>query len=240
MKMNWVQRFSPAWFAAVMGTGGLANVLFSWGSAMRWSAIVGAWLASINVVFLVVFLVPWLTRWLVHPMDARRDLDHPILGNFFVTLRSRHDRCQHRGAYGPCRSWRAGTLRAGSDRLVGRSCRRWHSEHLRWLQPTSCRPDSATLHESILAHHACGRHRHAAHRQSPGGHDASAALVLGQDCASDQPLFLRHGHRSFSLHGEHRLQSPDAARIATSRCRPHVLDYIGTGGGRDYRLDGIG
>lgn len=86
LKVSWVQHFSPAWFAAVMGTGGLASVLFSWGGTLPWSGLLGTWLASINAVFLVLFLVPWLTRWLMHPEDVRRDLDHPILGNFFVTL----------------------------------------------------------------------------------------------------------------------------------------------------------
>lgn len=86
MKSGWIQRFSPAWFAAVMGTGGFAIVLYSWGAAWAGWRALGAWLAALNAVALVVLLVPWVARWLVHPADAQRDLNHPILGNFFVTL----------------------------------------------------------------------------------------------------------------------------------------------------------
>ncbi len=81
-----VRHFSPAWFAAVMGTGGFANVLYQWGarlSALRWLAVGLVWL---NLLMFILLLIPWTMRWFTHFDRLKEDLHHPVMGNFFVTM----------------------------------------------------------------------------------------------------------------------------------------------------------
>lgn len=81
-----IKHFAPGWFAVVMGTGGLANILYLWeGPAF------GPWRPSLAVAALadlayVAVLVPWLLRWIHHFDYVRRDLHHPVASNFFVTM----------------------------------------------------------------------------------------------------------------------------------------------------------
>jgi len=86
MRTPWVRHFSPAWFAAVMGTGGLADVIYAWGGSLPWARGVGVAFAVVTYVLFLTLLVPWVWRWLGHADAARRDLDHPLLGNFYVTM----------------------------------------------------------------------------------------------------------------------------------------------------------
>jgi C4-dicarboxylate transporter/malic acid transport protein len=81
-----IKHFAPAWFAVIMGTGGLANILFLW---ERQSP--GLWRTSLLVATLAdigyfVVLIPWLLRWVNHFEYVRRDLLHPVATNFFVTM----------------------------------------------------------------------------------------------------------------------------------------------------------
>lgn len=81
-----IKHFAPGWFAVIMGTGGLANILYLWeGPAFRlWRpSMAVAGLADVGY-FLV--LVPWLLRWVNHFDYVRRDLHHPVVSNFFVTM----------------------------------------------------------------------------------------------------------------------------------------------------------
>ncbi|CAA7601530.1 Voltage-dependent anion channel [Acididesulfobacillus acetoxydans] len=85
-KQGLARHFSPAWFAAIMGTGGFANILYSWGNLWPASKYLGISLAWLNALLCVIFLIPWLTRWFAHFDQLRHDLDHPVMGNFFVTM----------------------------------------------------------------------------------------------------------------------------------------------------------
>jgi len=81
-----IKHFAPGWFAVIMGTGGLANILFLWERQVP-----GLWHASFPVAALAdvgyfVVLIPWLLRWIRHFDYARRDLHHPVATNFFVTM----------------------------------------------------------------------------------------------------------------------------------------------------------
>jgi len=78
--------FSPAWFAAVMGTGGLANVfyLLQDSSPLLHGAAVLLW--WLNVVLFLILIGPWTFRWLFHFRYAFADLKHPLLSNFFITM----------------------------------------------------------------------------------------------------------------------------------------------------------
>ena len=81
-----VKNFSPAWFATVMGTGGLANVLFLLGgnSPLLHGAAVFLW--GLNTVLFLVLIGPWVFRWFFHYPHALTDLKHPLLANFFITM----------------------------------------------------------------------------------------------------------------------------------------------------------
>ncbi|MDA8345378.1 MAG: C4-dicarboxylate ABC transporter [Thermaerobacter sp.] len=86
MRTPWIRHFSPAWFAAVMGTGGVAVVLNAWGQSIPWISKLAVAFAALTAVLFVVLLVPWLWRWIGHFDAARSDLNHPLLGNFYVTM----------------------------------------------------------------------------------------------------------------------------------------------------------
>ncbi|AHF06260.1 C4-dicarboxylate ABC transporter [Desulfitobacterium metallireducens] len=81
-----VKNFSPAWFAAVMGTGGFANVLYLWGNIWAPSRSLGIGLAWLNALLFILIFIPWLLRWFSHFDNIKKDLMHPIMGNFFVTM----------------------------------------------------------------------------------------------------------------------------------------------------------
>ena len=81
-----LKHFSPAWFATVMGTGGLANVLYLLkdNSPLLHGAAVSLW--WLNVVLFLILVGPWIVRWLFHYQHAFTDLNHPLLSNFFITM----------------------------------------------------------------------------------------------------------------------------------------------------------
>jgi C4-dicarboxylate transporter/malic acid transport protein len=81
-----IKHFAPGWFAVVMGTGGLANILYLWERQYP-----GLWRTSYGVATLADLayfglLIPWLLRWVRHFNYVRRDLEHPVATNFFVTM----------------------------------------------------------------------------------------------------------------------------------------------------------
>jgi C4-dicarboxylate transporter/malic acid transport protein len=83
---HYLKYFAPAWFAVIMGTGGLANIIFLWGNSWSFGKVLGMLLAALaNIIYFIV-LVPWLLRWARYFEYAKRDLDHPLTGNFFVTM----------------------------------------------------------------------------------------------------------------------------------------------------------
>lgn len=80
-----IRYFAPSWFALVMGTGGLANILWKWQShwhPTRWFALV---LAAIALFAYGIILIVWSLRWIRYPKYALRDLHHPVTSNFYVT-----------------------------------------------------------------------------------------------------------------------------------------------------------
>lgn len=85
-KQGLIRHFSPAWFAAIMGTGGFANVLYLWSSFWPASKYLGILLAWLNALLFILFLIPWILRWFSHYDQLKQDLNHPVMGNFFVTM----------------------------------------------------------------------------------------------------------------------------------------------------------
>jgi C4-dicarboxylate transporter/malic acid transport protein len=83
-----VRHFSPAWFALVMGTGGVASLVYAWAPVLGASFLKEAGLAfaALAGLLFLLLLVPWLGRWFLHTPQATADLQHPLLGNFYVTM----------------------------------------------------------------------------------------------------------------------------------------------------------
>jgi C4-dicarboxylate transporter/malic acid transport protein len=81
-----VKHFSPAWFACVMGTGGLANLLYLLHSNISFLKPLALILFWFNVVLFITIFVPWLLRWFMHFKNLLSDLRHPMMSNFFVTM----------------------------------------------------------------------------------------------------------------------------------------------------------
>jgi len=85
-KSNFIQRFAPSWFAAVMGTGILAVASYLYSQYIPFLKDIGVALFYFNVVLFFVLLIPWTLRWLLYRKNALADLEHPILSNFYATI----------------------------------------------------------------------------------------------------------------------------------------------------------
>lgn len=81
-----IKYLAPAWFAVIMGTGGLANILYLWQNFFPLGNLFGTVLAALTDLLYFIVLVPWIFRWIRYYEYARRDLQHPLTGNFFVTM----------------------------------------------------------------------------------------------------------------------------------------------------------
>ena len=81
-----IKHLAPAWFAVIMGTGGLANILFQWQTAFPLGNFLGTFLAILADILYFFVLIPWIIRWICFYDYAHRDLNHPHTGNFFVTM----------------------------------------------------------------------------------------------------------------------------------------------------------
>ncbi|WP_018306647.1 C4-dicarboxylate ABC transporter [Desulfitobacterium hafniense] len=81
-----IKYLAPAWFAVIMGTGGLANILFLWQDSFPLGHLFSIILAALVGLLYFCVLVPWVLRWFKYFPYAYRDLNHPLAGNFFVTM----------------------------------------------------------------------------------------------------------------------------------------------------------
>lgn len=81
-----IKYLAPAWFAVVMGTGGVANTLYLWQNSFHLGYFLGILLAALADILYFIVLLPWVIRWVRYYEYARRDLQHPLVGNFFVTM----------------------------------------------------------------------------------------------------------------------------------------------------------
>lgn len=86
LERHCIKYLAPGWFAVVMGTGGLANILTQWKYAFPSADMLGLVIAALADILYFVVLVPWVIRWISFFEYARRDLHHPVAGNFFVTM----------------------------------------------------------------------------------------------------------------------------------------------------------
>lgn len=81
-----IKYFTPGWFAVIMGTGSLANILYQWQYVFSAGHTLGVVLAVLADVLYFLVLVPWIIRWISFYEYAQRDLQHPFTSNFFVTM----------------------------------------------------------------------------------------------------------------------------------------------------------
>jgi C4-dicarboxylate transporter/malic acid transport protein len=81
-----IKYFAPGWFAVIMGTGGLGNILFVWQRSFPWLEYAGAIVAGMADMLYFLVLIPWLIRWFKYFDYVKRDLHNPIATNFFVTM----------------------------------------------------------------------------------------------------------------------------------------------------------
>jgi len=81
-----IKYLAPSWFAVVMGTGGLANILYLWRTSFPLGEFFAIGLAGLAAALYLCILFPWIIRWLSYYEYVRRDLHHPVAVNFFVTM----------------------------------------------------------------------------------------------------------------------------------------------------------
>lgn len=104
-----IKYLAPSWFAVIMGTGGLANVLYQWQNGFSAGHILGVIFAALADVLYFVVLVPWIIRWVSFFKYAQRDLHHPVTSNFFV-----------KSCPWPLSSWGLISILFGADILADR------------------------------------------------------------------------------------------------------------------------
>lgn len=85
-ELNVIRNFAPSWFASVMGTGILAITSLFYSQYLPVLKTVAVLLFYFNVVLFAVLLVPWTLRWFLYTKEARADLEHPVLSNFYATI----------------------------------------------------------------------------------------------------------------------------------------------------------
>ncbi|ADY57571.1 C4-dicarboxylate transporter/malic acid transport protein [Syntrophobotulus glycolicus DSM 8271] len=81
-----VKYFAPGWFAVIMGTGGLGNIIFLWQTTFPFCRYLGMAFAFLADSLYFIVLLLWLLRWFLYFPYVTRDLRHPIQSNFFVTM----------------------------------------------------------------------------------------------------------------------------------------------------------
>ncbi len=85
-KCQIVKNFTPSWFASVMGTGILAIISLFYSKYIPFLETFSQILLVFNTLLFVLLLVPWTLRWIYFRKEAIRDLEHPILSNFYATI----------------------------------------------------------------------------------------------------------------------------------------------------------
>jgi C4-dicarboxylate transporter/malic acid transport protein len=78
------RHFSPAWFAAVMGTAVLPLALSFTGA--DWLRPAAAFFTGLAALVFVVALAPWSLRFFLYRDEVRRDFNHPVAASFLPTM----------------------------------------------------------------------------------------------------------------------------------------------------------
>jgi C4-dicarboxylate transporter/malic acid transport protein len=70
----------------LMGTGGLANLLYLLSPNLSFLKPIAQFLFWLSILLFILLLVPWVLRWFIHFKNLLLDLRHPMMSNFFVTM----------------------------------------------------------------------------------------------------------------------------------------------------------
>jgi len=84
-----VKHFGPEWGAAVMGTAAISIAMQLTSEVSRpfsFLLYVGVGYYLLATVMFVAFLIPWTLRFFWYPEEVKKDLAHPVRGNFFPTM----------------------------------------------------------------------------------------------------------------------------------------------------------
>jgi len=85
-KCQLVKNFKPSWFASVMGTGILAITTYVYSKYVPLLKDISYLLFYFNLLLFFILLIPWTLRWIFFRKEALKDLEHPILSNFYATI----------------------------------------------------------------------------------------------------------------------------------------------------------
>ena len=84
-----VKNFGPEWGAAVMGTAAICITMqLSSEVSEAFSPLlyIGVGFYLLATVMFITFLIPWILRFFMYPEEIKKDLRHPVRGNFFPTI----------------------------------------------------------------------------------------------------------------------------------------------------------
>jgi len=84
-----IKNFGPEWGAAVMGTAAICITMQLSSEVGRFFSpllYVGVGFYLLATVMFIAFLIPWTLRFFMYPEAVKKDLQHPIRGNFFPTM----------------------------------------------------------------------------------------------------------------------------------------------------------
>jgi len=79
-----VETFSPAWFAAVMGTAVVPLAIAFTGQP--WVRPVAGVFTLLAMALFLAAIGPWTARWFRFPRAVQRDLEHPVAASFLPTM----------------------------------------------------------------------------------------------------------------------------------------------------------
>jgi C4-dicarboxylate transporter/malic acid transport protein len=81
-----VRQFTPNWFAATMGTGGLALALHQFPLAIPGLDMLGRTLWMANIALFILFAALYAARWILFFDEARLIFRHPVMSMFLGTI----------------------------------------------------------------------------------------------------------------------------------------------------------
>lgn len=82
-KAPWFDNVGPNWFAAVMGTGIVANAAVTLPFEVPGLLVLAKAIWLLDVVILATLLVATTLHWVRYPQVARSHLEHPVMANFY-------------------------------------------------------------------------------------------------------------------------------------------------------------
>ncbi len=85
-KCQVIKNFTPSWFASVMGTGILAITSLFYSQYIPFLKNLAYILFYFNIILFFTLLIPWILRWIFFKKEALKDLEHPVLSNFYATI----------------------------------------------------------------------------------------------------------------------------------------------------------